>query len=306
MSKAASFFVAALLVFANACTMPTSTERFIKSGDATICLQTFGDRNKPCVLLLMGATASMLWWDEAFCQRLAAQGFYVIRYDNRDTGRSTTYPPGKAPYSIDDLVDDAIRVLDANQIPRAHFVGMSLGGLITQIAALKYPDRVQSLTLLATGPWGASDPSIPEMDPRIVAFQARAGRLDWTDEEAVVAFLLEGSALTAGRKGQDRPHMEQLFRREFRRATRYVSMYNHATLQGGEAYYDHLPDIHQPSLIIHGTDDRVWHFRHAAFLQKTLPAATLTPLEGTGHELRPDDWDTIIEALLAHLNRPGA
>lgn len=300
MSQAVILFVAVLLSLTT-CTMTTSTERFIQSADATICLQTFGDKKDPCVLLLMGATASMLWWDEAFCRQLADQGFYVIRYDNRDTGRSTTYAPGTAPYSIDDLVDDAMRVLDANQIPRAHFVGMSLGGLVTQIAALKYPERVQSLTLLATGPWGPSDPSVPEMDPRIVQFQGRASRIDWTDEDAVVAFLLEGSALTAGRNGLDRPHMEQLFRAEFRRATRYVSMYNHATLQGGEAYYGHLQDIRQPSLIIHGTDDKVWHFKHAEFLRKTLPASTLTILEGTGHELRPADWNTIIQALITHL-----
>lgn len=87
----------------------------------------------------MGAMASMLWWPEAFCRELADAGLYVIRYDNRDTGRSTKYPPGKAPYTFDDMADDAIGVLDSHGIDKAHVAGMSMGGMIAQIAALRHP-----------------------------------------------------------------------------------------------------------------------------------------------------------------------
>ncbi|TGQ22510.1 alpha/beta hydrolase, partial [Mesorhizobium sp. M00.F.Ca.ET.216.01.1.1] len=92
--------------------------------------QTFGARADPAILLIMGAMASMLWWPEAFCRQLAERGRFVIRYDNRDTGLSTKYTPGEPPYTFEDMVDDAIRVLDDHLIGEAHVAGMSMGGMI--------------------------------------------------------------------------------------------------------------------------------------------------------------------------------
>src|SRR3954466_15490631 len=103
-----------------------------------LCVQTFGDRNEPATLLIMGTGASMDWWDEEFCERLAAGGRFVIRYDNRDTGRSTTYPPGAPPYTGSDLVTDAVAVLDALELQRAHVVGLSSGGALAQVLALDH------------------------------------------------------------------------------------------------------------------------------------------------------------------------
>src|SRR5699024_8413595 len=123
---------------------------------------------------------------------------------------------------------------------KAHFVGMSLGGLISQIAAIKYPESVQTLTLLSSGPWGDSDPEIPEMDTRILEFHGKAGTVDWTDETAVVNYMLEGAALMAGSKGFDRQRSESYIKAEFKRARNYLSMFNHAALQGGEAYWNRL------------------------------------------------------------------
>ncbi|TGP53395.1 alpha/beta hydrolase, partial [bacterium M00.F.Ca.ET.229.01.1.1] len=96
-----------------------------------IVSQTFGDRADPAILLIMGAMASMLWWPEAFCRRLAGRGGrFVIRYDNRDTGLSTKYTPGEPPYTFEDMVEDAVRVLDDHGVAKAHVVGMSMGGMI--------------------------------------------------------------------------------------------------------------------------------------------------------------------------------
>jgi pimeloyl-ACP methyl ester carboxylesterase len=114
------------------------SECVIRVNGLEIATEAFGDPTHSPVLLIMGAMASMLWWPEGFCERLANHGRYVIRYDNRDTGLSTKYPPGEPRYTFDDMVDDAIRVLDGYAIPAAHVVGMSLGGMIGQIAALKY------------------------------------------------------------------------------------------------------------------------------------------------------------------------
>lgn len=91
----------------------------------------------------MGASASMIWWDEKFCKNLANKGRFVIRYDNRDVGRSTTYEPGNPGYTVEDMVDDAVEVLNAYGIESAHIVGMSLGGMIaTSIFDLARPDML--------------------------------------------------------------------------------------------------------------------------------------------------------------------
>lgn len=291
------------LIFAlivNSCKVDMK-EKMIKNGNVIICTESFGNKNNPAILLVAGATVSLLFWDEAFCRRLASKGFYVVRYDNRDVGKSTNYEPGTTPYDIVDLTDDAITILNEYQIKKAHFVGMSLGGLIAQIAVLKHPDRVQSLTLFSSGPWGDSDPAIPEMDKRILDFQSKAETVNWRDENAVVEYMLEGASLISGKKSFDKNRSEKLIREEFRRTNSYISMFNHAGLQGGEDYYNRLNEINHPTLIIHGTEDQIWHFGHTKVMLEKIKDSKLIELEGTGHELHFEDWDTIIDSISEYI-----
>jgi pimeloyl-ACP methyl ester carboxylesterase len=137
--------------------------RTISEGGVEIATQAYGDPEHPTLLLVMGAMASMLWWPQDFCTALAGRGLHVIRYDNRDTGRSTKYEPGAPPYGFDDMADDAIRVLDGYGVEAAHIAGMSMGGMIAQIAALKYPDRTLSLTAISTSPVGIDTSHLPSM-----------------------------------------------------------------------------------------------------------------------------------------------
>src|SRR3954452_8282491 len=108
------------------------TERLMPVNGIDVCIETFGEPTDPAVLLIGGATSSMDWWDDEFCRRLAACGRLVIRYDHRDTGRSTSFPPGAPPYSAVDLAHDALGVLDVLGIHRAHLVGFGLGGALAQ------------------------------------------------------------------------------------------------------------------------------------------------------------------------------
>ena len=278
-------------------------EKIITTNDIELYTENFGNKENPVILLIAGATVSMLYWDEEFCQRLADNGFYVIRYDNRDVGKSTFYEVGKTLYDIVDLANDAIAILDEYKIESAHFFGMSLGGLIAQIASIKYPKRVKTLTLMSTVPWGDSDPTIPEMDPRVLDFQAKSETVDWANEDSVVEYMMEGAALMSGRKQYDRERGEKLIRAEFKRANNYFSMFNHASIQGGEEYYNRLDEIKQPTLIIHGTDDLIWHFKHTNMLLDKIKNSKLLKLEGTGHELHFKDWDTIIEEVTRHVNK---
>src|SRR3954447_10878682 len=116
--------------------MPVS---MVTVGDAELCVDTFGASSDPAVLLMGGATSSMDWWEEEFCERLAAAGRFVIRYDHRDTGQSTSYEPGSPGYTRNDLVADAVGLLDAYSLSAAHIVGLSMGGDIAQRLALGHP-----------------------------------------------------------------------------------------------------------------------------------------------------------------------
>lgn len=284
--------------------MPSSSERVATVKGVSLCFETFGDSHDPAVLLIMGATASMRWWPEGLCEKLAAAGRFVIRYDNRDTGRSTTYEPGVPGYSVDDMVDDAITVLRACGVDRAHIVGMSLGAMIGQILALRYPAAVITLTTIASSPWAAEDPALPQMSDAVLAHHALAQSLDWTDERAVIDFMVSGWALLSGSAHafEDAP-IREIATGEVRRASRLLSMFNHALLKGGEQWYGRIGEILAPTLVIHGTEDPVLPFPHGLALQKAIPGAQLLALQGTGHELHRADWDAMVEAIVRHTQK---
>src|SRR5215207_8520717 len=145
--------------------MSISPTEIVRANGVDICVQIFGDPTDPVVLLIMGSSASMDWWEDEFCERLATGSRFVIRYDHRDTGESVSYDPGAPPYAFHDLVDDAVDLLDHFGVAGAHVVGMSMGGAIAQLMALDHPDRVDSLTLISTGPArpGPDDPDLPAM-----------------------------------------------------------------------------------------------------------------------------------------------
>ena len=152
------------------------TERLLSVGEVDLCVETFGSPSDPTILLIHGACASMLWWPRAFCAALAARGRHVVRYDSRDTGRSTHYPPGRPPYSLRDLADDAVGLLDALAVPAAHVVGRSMGGGVAMVAALDHPERVATLTLVGTTT-GADD-----LPPTSTAFLSRPTADDPVDD----------------------------------------------------------------------------------------------------------------------------
>jgi pimeloyl-ACP methyl ester carboxylesterase len=136
-----------------------SGEQIARVGKLKLWYETFGLPDAPPLLLVMGLASQMLLWDEDFCEQLAAEGFYVIRFDNRDVGRSTILrdaavpkrwqlivrDPRGAAYSLEDMADDAVRLLDHLEIGRAHVVGISMGGMLAQLMAIRPPDRVLSL-----------------------------------------------------------------------------------------------------------------------------------------------------------------
>lgn len=277
-----------------------SVTRIIDHAGLSFHTESFGDPADPAILMIMGATASMLWWPDEFCRSLAAAGRFVIRYDNRDTGRTTTAAPGEPGYTIDDMADDALAIMDSYGLADAHLVGMSLGGMIAQLVALKEPGRVKSLTLIATSAFDEDDPELPPMDRALQEHFGKMAALDWRDREAVVAFHAESFRISAGRQSAfDEARARDLAAREFDRALNPQSAMNHAMLGGGEAFAGRLGEIAVPALVIHGKHDPILSFEHGRKLAQKLPRSRMVALDA-GHELNERDWGRIVEAIRIH------
>jgi pimeloyl-ACP methyl ester carboxylesterase len=273
----------------------------IETNGAVLCVGTFGDPAHPAVLLIMGAAGSMDRWEEPFCERLAAAGRYVIRYDHRDTGGSTTDPPGKPGYTSDDLFADVLGILDHLGVERAHLVGLSMGGAIAQWTAIHNPERVLSLTLMSTSPVGTGGPELPPMpDEARAAFGALPPEPDWSDREAAIAYLLEAERPYAGPRGIDEEAARALLGRVYDRSPSLPSANNHFTLEGSETTRDRLAEIAAPALVIHGTDDPLFPLGHGEALAREIPNAELLVIDGLGHEFPPWAWDDVLPALIAH------
>lgn len=274
-----------------------SPERVVQANGVELCLQTFGDAADPVILLIHGATTSMLGWDERLCRILAAAGRYVIRYDQRDTGRSVSYPPGEPGYTLPDLADDAIALLDALGLAQASVVGVSMGGGVAMAAALRHPDRVASLTLIGTTP-GGSD--LPPMSQEFLAFVAGSQPPDWNDQDAVVEHVMRFLRVLSGGDGRLHEAAIRPFIAEDVARTRDIaaSQTNHYRMAGGEWSRARLSAIAVPTLVIHGDQDPIFPLAHGEALRDAIPGSQLIVLQRTGHLLLPDAWDTLVPALL--------
>jgi pimeloyl-ACP methyl ester carboxylesterase len=272
-----------------------------------ICSETFGRREDPAVLLIMGVMASMLWWPDEFCARLAGAGRFVIRYDNRDTGRSMGYAPGTATYTSDDLADDAVVVLDDHGVERAHIVGMSMGGFIAQLVALAHPERVASVTAISTTAVGEANRDLPGPTAKYMEHAAAFDELDWSDTRALADLIVEDARQLAGtRHPFDEAAARQLVTRDLARAIDPGRLKNHTVVGGGEQRWaGRIGEIDVPFLVIHGTADPLFPHPHGVALAEAVPGATLVTIEGGGHELHENDWDQILEAIAGHTEAGG-
>ena len=239
-----------------------------------VCAETFGEPTDPALLLIAGGAASMDWWEDEFCRRLAAGGRFVIRYDHRDTGRSTSFPAGSPPYSAVDLAGDALGLLDALTVPRAHLVGLGLGGTLAQRIAADRPHRVLSLTLMATGPLTVMPPDV-----------------DWSHRRTAVDCMVARLRDAGGPFTADLTHVRRLAERVYDR-TRDM-----AAAQTNHWLIDPGPDLNPagittPTLVLHGTLDR-------RTPPADIPGARLVWLDGVGHEFPPTAvWSQVIKEII--------
>ena len=291
-------------------------ERFARVGEVELCYQELGDPGGEPMLLVMGLATQMIHWEDGFCELLGEQGFRVIRFDNRDVGRSTTLdgpPPGRTAmllglqrglaYTLDDLADDAAGLLDALEIDSAHVAGVSLGGMIAQVMGYRHRRRVRSLGLLMTGS-GKRVASVPRMRAFGTLF-ARAPRdREAYADQAVRVFKVIGSSAFASREEIVRRLALEAFDRGHSRAG--VARQLHAiTASGDRTRY--LRTIRAPTVVIHGTRDPLIRPVAGRSVAEAIPGARWVPVPQLGHDLPPEVWPLVAGELVANARRaPGA
>lgn len=275
------------------------SDKILRVNGVDLCVETFGAG--PAVLLIGGTSASMLWWDAEFCERLAAAGRTVIRYDNRDTGRSVQYPLTKPGYTGTDLAEDAVGVLDALGVDRAHIVGQSMGAGIALLIAVTHADRVASLTLMSFSATPGDD-DLPGVAERLRLHFSTAVEPDWSDRAAVIDSIVDEFRAYAGTLPFDEAGIRTTAGRDVNRtADIRVAFTNHMHIQGDEGpLRPRLPMITAPTLVLHGTEDPLFPLPHGQLLAREIPHARLVPMVGAGHELPKAVWDEVIPELVRH------
>lgn len=275
-----------------------ATVRPVRNGDVVLTTQAFGPADGVPLVLAMGATASMLWWPEALCEELAGRGFRVVRYDNRDTGQSTSWPPGEADYAAEDMAEDLLAVLDGHGFASAHLAGMSLGGYVAQMLSIDHPARVRSLTLIGAEPLGGAAHALPGIDDRFLAHFAGFPAVDWSDRTAAAAFLMEIARLSAGSgHGFDEEATARRIAGELDRAADIRSAFNHGQVGTRRDWTGAAASLTVPVLVLHGEEDPILPLANGEAIARLAPDARLVVLRGTGHELCGADLPLIARTI---------
>lgn len=280
--------------------------------------ETFGDRSFPALLLIAGCGAQMLFWEVEFCESLAQKGFFVIRFDNRDSGLSTKFDEAGIPdmmaavkaamegrtvesaYSLDDMADDAVGLLDALGIGKAHVCGASMGGMIAQVISYRHPDRVRSLTSIMST---TGNPGLPQGKPEAIAAVVAPAPVE---REAYIEHNMnvwrriwspgfpfeEERARTFMEKSYDRSHYPQGMARQ-----------NTAVIAGGDRRPS-LSSIRVPALVVHGADDPLIPVEGGMDTARAIPGARLLIVNGMGHDMPKGVWPEITEAISRHVMNP--
>jgi pimeloyl-ACP methyl ester carboxylesterase len=277
---------------------------------------TIGNPSSPPLLLIMGLGGQLIHWDDDFCRQLADRGLFIIRFDNRDTGLSTKFEAAglpdmsalldarlqgqsiQAPYTLDDMADDAAKLLEALDIEKAHICGSSMGGMIAQTLAMRHPQRLLSLTSIYST---TGNPDLPQPQP--AAMQALltpqpVERQAYIDFNVITMQAIAGSGF---------PFDEHFIRGISARAydrTFYPPGVGRQMMavMAQEDRTSALGSVTVPTLVIHGTADPLVPAAHGQATADAIPGAQLLLVEGMGHDLphTKGPWPRVIDAIVAH------
>ena len=273
--------------------------------------ERIGTRGRPAIVLIMGLGAQLTSWDDPFCDQLASAGFEVVRFDNRDSGLSShldelgppdllsalagTAPP---PYGLESLAEDTAALMSRLGILAAHVVGISMGGMVAQLVAIRHPARTLTLSSLMADAGGTSRVM---GEPEVLA-ELLSSPLSASFEESVESMVrLRRSLAGPG-------DFDEVVTRE--RAARLVqrSYYPVGALRQGAAVLaagdrtGGLTKLMMPALVVHGTHDPLVPFENGLRVHRAIPGSKLLALDGVGHDLPPEEAHRVVKAIitLAH------
>jgi len=291
-------------------------EQLTDIGDGiTICHESFGDPSNPTALLIMGLGTQMIAWREDFCEELASRGFHVVRFDNRDVGLSTHVggAPASLPqlitrklpqkaYSLEDMANDTVRLVERLGLGRVHAVGASMGGMIGQVLAARHPATVSSLVSIMsnTGSRWTGQPALGAYR----YFLAEAP----DEREAFIEHILRLFRVVGSREDMfDEEYVRDVTGRSFDRDHDSVAVGRQlgAVLKTGNRDAV-LRSITAPTLVVHGTEDKLVRPSGGKATAKAIPGARLMMVDGMGHDLPRAVWPQIIDGIAENAARAGA
>ncbi len=292
-----------------------SSEQFARVGDIRLCYETFGDGALPPVLLVMGLASQMVMWEDQFCETLAARGFWVIRFDNRDVGHSTIMRDSPVPtrlqlavrdrrgasYSLADMAADAAGLLAQLGVGRAHVVGASMGGMIGQLMAINHAERVQSLVSImsTTGNRRVGNPN-PALLPLLLRRRPR-------DREAYLRdFMATFTAIGSRRYPPGEDRLRTLAERSWERGAHPAGAARQlAAIVTAADRTPLLARLSLPVTVIHGDADRLVSRSGGRATAAAIPSARLVMIPGMAHDLPPALWDQAIDEIVLCGQRAG-
>ena len=284
-----------------------------------LCYEIFGEATAEPMVLIMGLGAQMIHWDDDFCRQLAARGFRVIRFDNRDIGKSTKLTGGKrltafellklrflkipveAPYKLYDMALDVIGLMDALGIKSAHLVGASMGGMIAQEVAISFPERVRSLTSIMSTTGNPKNPPPTREATAVLMAPPPASKEEFFARHALTWKILRAGSFPED-EALDRARAERTFERGLNPAGAGRQL--RAILASGSRK-KRLASVKAPTLVIHGTVDPLIRPESGKDTAASIPGARLLMIEGMGHALPIPMWPQVIDAIDKHAHAAG-
>ena len=280
------------------------SEGKVKSNNIDIWYEDFGDPSNPTVLLIMGAGAQCIMWNMGLINKIVNAGYHIVRFDNRDTGLSTWIDDfNAASYSLEDMAADAIGLMDALNLEKAHIIGWSMGGMIAQLIAIHYPDRILSLTSWMSSYWSI-DPDVPAMSDEMTSWfeKSMGGKPPETKEEIIEESVKIFRMFSGSRFPFNEQWLKSMTEESYNRGMDPRTTQNHvAAMTASPSRLEALKNLNTPALVIHGTEDPALSYAHGVVCAKVIPGAKLLLLKGVGHEIPSEIMPEAVEAILKHI-----
>ncbi|MCA6068648.1 alpha/beta fold hydrolase [Chryseobacterium sp. RG1] len=291
----------------------------IQINGVDLCYEIFGENNYETIVLISGLGSQMIRWENTFCELLVEKGFKVIRFDNRDSGSTVFTPekeinfneniqeffssikPEEIPYSLMDMAKDVIALFDYLQIEKAHFVGRSMGGIISQLLGSYFPERVLSLNIIMST---SLNPTLPPSSSEIMTMMMKPPINPEINREGFINEKLFFAEKISGNKFKfDKNSEIKMIEEELKRSETKNGIFRQLLAMGTFQYdIEMLEKIKAPTLVIHGNQDPIFHSDCGKDIADSIPNSEFILIDGMGHSIPPELSEYIMEKIIRNTN----